>query len=367
MEGEMKIAHVQAAKKYLGENIKVVADLFRASRGSPPSIPVQRYRADHPEWIDALDRLETTQNFLGRLRDNNNSYYIRVYALPVLDDPRARQLLRTMEALFQEFRETYKQRLTEKVLLTEIFSIGATKLKINDEELIKEALFYMADSHSVWSGLSNDFPNGEGAYICISESVLRHSRFSNLLSQFYEWHIVNAKKRAENANPFATLVAPATVSFKKKTTKKVLRRHRKANDSLPTMGASLPMWYSKLDDSKKALLSEIDRAVAAGLAALPTMGIRSLLEQIMREHVDEQRTFKENIDAFQSAGFVTKQHALLLEHVVNAGHAAIHRAYFPNPSDLATCFDTIKHLMEGVYILRPKVDEVVKNIPKRNE
>src|SRR5258706_529654 len=139
------------------------------------------------------------------------------------------------------------------------------------------------------------------AYLCISENVLRHTEFAEIINQFYEWHIVNAKMRAEHANPYAML---AFGKSKKRAGKKARPRRARTSRFLAAGGIP-PHWYDKLDDSKKALLSEIDKAIALGLAALPTMGIRSLLEQIMREHVEEQRTFKANIDAFHAAGFIT--------------------------------------------------------------
>src|SRR5260221_8735575 len=308
----MKIAHAQAVKKHLGEDSNVLSDLFQRCRGAPQGVPIHRYRADHPEWIDALDRLEAGQDFLIRHRSNNNNYFVRVVALPVLGEARAGRLMDLMEALYGEFRKVYRQRLAERVSISEILAICADKLKVDDEELIKEALSYMSDSHSVWAGLSNDFPYAEGSYLCISENVLRHSRFSEIISQFYEWHIVNAKTRAENANPYAML---AFGKSKRKVNKKARPRRARATSFLAIAGGNQPHWYDKLDDSKKALLSEIDKAIAVGLAALPTMGIRSLLEQIMREHVEEQRSFKDNIDAFHAAGFITKQHALLVEFI----------------------------------------------------
>ncbi len=54
--------------------------------------------------------------------------------------------------------------------------------------------------------------------------------------------------------------------------------------------------------------------------------------------------------------FVTGQHAKLLGSILDAGHASAHCAYFPNETDLQTCILSIRHLMEGMYMLKPKVD-----------
>jgi hypothetical protein len=196
----MKVPHLAAARKYLGANAKVLNNLFEVATGTPPGVRVDRYRADHPDWIDALDRLESSQNFLGRQRANGELYYLRVFALPLLVAPRAEKLLKVISDLYSVFGELYRERLTQQILVTELLELCEKKFGISDEALVKDALFYMADSHSIWSGLSANFPYSRDAYLCISEHVLREKRFEKLIGQFYEWHIVNPKRRARDAN-----------------------------------------------------------------------------------------------------------------------------------------------------------------------
>ncbi|WP_411268210.1 DUF4145 domain-containing protein [Ketobacter sp. GenoA1] len=56
-----------------------------------------------------------------------------------------------------------------------------------------------------------------------------------------------------------------------------------------------------------------------------------------------------------------------LSHVLDAGNASAHRAYFPSREDLMTCIELVKHLIHGIYILRSGVEKVAGNIPKRGE
>jgi hypothetical protein len=73
------------------------------------------------------------------------------------------------------------------------------KLVSADEALVKEALYYLTDSHGVWGGLSNNFPYDDESYICIAESVLKYDDFDSLANEFYEWHVISPKVKT---NPF---------------------------------------------------------------------------------------------------------------------------------------------------------------------
>lgn len=95
------------------------------------------------------------------------------------------------------------------------------------------------------------------------------------------------------------------------------------------------------------------------------MGLRTLLELVILDHIGDQGSFNKNLKAFQDAGFMTKQQADVIAYVIDAGSAAAHRAYFPNLTDLTTCIDAVRYLMQGVYVLKPQMDAVATNTPKR--
>jgi hypothetical protein len=349
---------LKAAKVHLGDRLVVLSDIFRNTSGFPPGVSFARYRANHPDWIEALNGLEVDQLFLKRSSDSTQ-YRIRVYALPLLNEKRAQRLLDLMDRLFLEFREFYREKLNAPIKTSEIFELARRKLGVADTEFVREALFYMMDSHGIWSGMTNDFPFADDSSINISEDVLRKDSFRSQLAQVYEWHIVNPKKTAEGRRV-------KLVGTRESARRRREQRVSKARSAfLGSSSGVLPEWYEQLGNAQKALIKELDQAIAKGMAALPTMGLRTLLELVMRDHIADKGTFKGNVEAFEEAGFITKQQANLISNVIDAGNAAAHRAYFPNHSDLTTCVDAVRHLMEGVYILKPKVDAVVVNTPKR--
>lgn len=101
------------------------------------------------------------------------------------------------------------------------------------------------------------------------------------------------------------------------------------------------------------------------LSALPMMGLRALLESVMIERIGDNGTFGAQLEKFVMNGFVTSQHADSIRIVLGAGHAAMHRTYFPSPDDLLTCAEVVKHLLHGLYVFHPKVQVLAANVPPR--
>jgi hypothetical protein len=190
----MKPSYLPKVKEAVGhEKLSVLIDVFRNSKGTPPGVPAARYRADHPSWIDGLGRLESDQLFLRRDRSSQN-YQVRVYTLSLLEDEHARELVTVLNEIFPHLKAFYARRLSEPVKVNEI-----AKLVSAGEALVREALYYLTDSHGVWGGLSNNFPYGDESYMCIAESILKYDDFDSLTNEFYDWHFINPKI---GTNPF---------------------------------------------------------------------------------------------------------------------------------------------------------------------
>jgi hypothetical protein len=61
----MDSARFDAIREIVGiAKIKVLTDIFKQSDSTLPGVRADRYRADHPEWLNLLDRLESDQLFL---------------------------------------------------------------------------------------------------------------------------------------------------------------------------------------------------------------------------------------------------------------------------------------------------------------
>ena len=76
-------------------------------------------------------------------------------------------------------------------------------------------------------------------------------------------------------------------------------------------------------------------------------------------------SFLKNVGEFERLGYVSNVQRTRLEAVLEAGHAAIHRAYSPTKEDVHTLLDITEHIVEAVYVHGDKIAELRKNVPPR--
>lgn len=140
----------------------------------------------------------------------------------------------------------------------------------------------------------------------------------------------------------------------------------------PAIFRRSPEWFSDLwlelkaeDEFVEALLKEIYVALQNNLPSLATMGVRALLEKIMISRAGDQGTFKKNIAEFEKLGHVSKLQREHLEAILEAGHAAIHRAYKPKVKEVVTLLDITEHIVESVFLHEAKIEALKKNVPAR--
>lgn len=324
--------------------VEVLRSIFEYRKGEPPSVPIQRFRADHEEWINTLDILEGKYSLIERSRESTD-YLIRPYALPLIGTSEADEILNLMDEIYERFPQLYKEHLSHPVGIDTLSDSVSGR-----NNLINEALYYISQSHGIYSGMTTGFPYRENSTLCISESVLSKKSIGRVLSEYYEWHFVNPKNQIASLEGFdPSGVGSWSIFFKDNTS------------------AGKPDWYDYLGDTQKALILEIDSALSNKLEALPTIGLRTLLETIMVEKIGDIGTFSEKVKRFTKEGYVTPQMSEALSHVLDAGNASAHRAYIPSREDLMTCVELVKHLMHGIYILRPSMQKVADNTPKRGK
>jgi hypothetical protein len=128
-----------------------------------------------------------------------------------------------------------------------------------------------------------------------------------------------------------------------------------------------PAWLGKeLPLLVQSLVNEIYSALDNGLFRLTAMGIRSMLENVMKERVGD-RPFKVLVDEFQKAGYLSTRQALSLDAIIEAGHATIHRGWEPTREDIDTLLDITESLIETVYLHEDRARELDKRVPRREK
>lgn len=338
------VPHVDKVKAALGQPaLQALSLIFQQSQSFPPGTNIDRFRADHTELIDVLNKLGWADTFL-KQDHIRGTYRVSGYALPLIDSMHASELLTCMDSVYRKLQDYYKENLREP-LRAEMF----LALVDGNKNVAKEAFFYLRDIDGWWSSLSNEFPLDPNATVSLNEQLLVYKSFGDMLARVYEWNYVNPSKSSGSPSNWLNQIARG-----------------KSPGLFGALSTSpIPEWFNELDDSKRALLIEIDFNLRNDQSALPMMGMRALLDSVMVDRLGDVGGFEAKLKKFAENGYVTKQHADILRKVLEAGNASMHRTYFPNSEDLITCGEVVKHLLHGIYILHPRAQKLAENTPPR--
>ncbi len=345
----MTLKYLDKVKDIAGDRgVLLLEELFEITRDSIEGIDADRFRADHADDMELLDNLSNTILLTDKY-SNNKFYRPTIYSLPLINHVHSAEILEQANQILEYLQSRYKKELGESILISEIANVLE-----KDYFDIVETFLYMDDAHGWSCGHSlpfpfgEDFPNDEGAKIITCETLLRYSTFGEIITQFYKWHFINPQKESDS------------------WVQEIISENKRTSIGFFDRENGIPGWYKNIDDTKKALISEISIALDNDLSALPTIGLRTLIETVMVDKVGNEGGFAKKLLKFQKAGHITTTHAQLLEIVLDAGSAAIHRAHFPNKEDIKTCVEVVEYLMQGIYILDPKVRKLSDNTPKRD-
>ena len=113
------------------------------------------------------------------------------------------------------------------------------------------------------------------------------------------------------------------------------------------------------------LLYEIYEAVQGKQPRLAVMGIRAFLEQLMVSKVGDNGSFEQNLDAFQTKGFISKVQRNAMASILDSGHAVIHRMHKPTEEDLKTALDITDAITASIHFHEDDAKAVAARTPPR--
>lgn len=113
------------------------------------------------------------------------------------------------------------------------------------------------------------------------------------------------------------------------------------------------------------LLNELYVALQNDSRASATMLMRAVFEHMMIEKVGDEGTFTDNLRRFEGEGYIGKKQREVVESMLEAGHASIHRAFIPKKEDVVALTDILESVLQVVYVQSSKAAEIKKRIPER--
>jgi hypothetical protein len=155
------------------KSIQILLEIFNLNRSTGDGVDSIVYRAQHEYQLNLLDELE--QNRYLR-KDDVGRYFVTLYGLSILDDPKVKELFDDFESIFSVLREHYKVKPKEKLKLIDLAVIS----ELPSKEVI-ECMSYMIES-SIWSSHSNNLQDPD-AHIKPSETILRYQTFKDVVSE----------------------------------------------------------------------------------------------------------------------------------------------------------------------------------------
>jgi hypothetical protein len=113
------------------------------------------------------------------------------------------------------------------------------------------------------------------------------------------------------------------------------------------------------------LLGEVCAAVRGRQYRLATMGIRSVLEQVIIAKVGDHGKFCKNLEQFYDAGYISLMQRDALDNSLEAGHAATHRSFSPTEQDLDILLNITEGILAAIYIHPDQAEFLSKRVPPR--
>lgn len=125
-----------------------------------------------------------------------------------------------------------------------------------------------------------------------------------------------------------------------------------------------PSWLEDIPEETAELMREIYGALHGDQRRLALMGARTVIDGLLFRQVGGSGTFAKRLDALEAKGFLSKIYRETLEAALNAGHAAAHRAYNPDPDNLNLVMDIVENVLQAEN-LRKRADKLNQTTPSR--
>jgi len=115
----------------------------------------------------------------------------------------------------------------------------------------------------------------------------------------------------------------------------------------------------------QGLLAEVYSANDEKLHRLTIMGIRAILEQVFISKTGDHGSFWRNMEEFKSQGYISLIEFDQLRAVLDAGDAAIHRAFDPEEIEISTAFEVMERILGSIFKHAEDIEQISARVPPR--
>ena len=134
----------------------------------------------------------------------------------------------------------------------------------------------------------------------------------------------------------------------------------------PLTARRLPDWLSQIDADLRSIMEETYTALQAGSNRLAAMGARAALEYLMLSKINDQSSFRENINTFIEEGHMQSSLKQPFNDALDVGSASIHRNFVPSDEQLSELVDVLEGLVVSTLIVPTKAKNIRNATPTRS-
>lgn len=136
----------------------------------------------------------------------------------------------------------------------------------------------------------------------------------------------------------------------------------------PVTYRASPPWFGDLPDSTlQEIFKEIYKSLEIESHYLATFGSRTLIDRLIVLTVGDKGNFQKGMKALIDEGKLSEHEHEILKPVLEAGHAAAHRAWAPSKEMLTTILDTVENLIHRLLVLPKLTEELDEAVPTRGQ
>ena len=137
----------------------------------------------------------------------------------------------------------------------------------------------------------------------------------------------------------------------------------------PACDRPQPRWSVEIYDVDKDLdflFKEVYTALKSNLRVLAAIGMRTVFDRASGLlNIDTNRTFDDKLKDLKDNDYITENDRKALHLLVDAGSAAVHRGWRPEPKSLNQMMDILETFLQRAFFQENIGNELENEIPKR--
>ena len=137
----------------------------------------------------------------------------------------------------------------------------------------------------------------------------------------------------------------------------------------PACNRRPPSWSKEIynvDIDLAFLFEEVYTALRSNLRVLAATGMRTVFDRASELlHIDTNLAFNDKLKALKDNDYITENDRKALHSLIDAGSAAAHRGWRPEPKSLNQMMDILETFLNRAFFQKEIGTELEKEIPKR--